>query len=164
MVISWQVTIDDWLITTCQSWWLYRGDSRQTDNWFLTTCQLWRLHQNEIKFRNWVQDQGNIFKNKTKTKSFIWSFVRDFFYIFFFSVALHPQRPCGLLGTGSPGRPPRLSHSSWASMLPYVHRDHKDYQGSGAQDVYLDFHTAPELWAQVFCSVLFYVHRDYKDY
>ena len=29
-----------------------------------------------------------------------------------FSVALRPQRPYGLLGTGSPGRPPRLSHSS----------------------------------------------------
>ena len=30
------------------------------------------------------------------------------------NVALRPQRPRGLLGTGSPGRPPRLSHSSWA--------------------------------------------------
>ena len=25
-----------------------------------------------------------------------------------FDVALHPQRPLGLLGTGSPGRPPRF--------------------------------------------------------
>ena len=32
---------------------------------------------------------------------------------FKFKVALRPQRPCRLLGTGSPGRPPRLSHSSW---------------------------------------------------
>ena len=31
---------------------------------------------------------------------------------FFFSVALRPQRPSGLLGPGSPGRLPRLSHSS----------------------------------------------------
>ena len=31
-----------------------------------------------------------------------------------FSLALRPQRPSGWLGTGSPGRPPRLSHSSWA--------------------------------------------------
>ena len=31
-----------------------------------------------------------------------------------FSVVLRPQRPYGLLGTGSPGRPPRLPHSSWA--------------------------------------------------
>ena len=29
-----------------------------------------------------------------------------------FSVAVRPQRPYGLLGTGSPGLPPRLSHSS----------------------------------------------------
>ena len=34
--------------------------------------------------------------------------------LFFFSVALHPWRLYGLLGMGSPGRPPRLSHSSWA--------------------------------------------------
>ena len=32
-----------------------------------------------------------------------------------FSLALHAQRPLGLLGTGSPGRPPQLSHSSWAA-------------------------------------------------
>ena len=31
-----------------------------------------------------------------------------------FNVALRPQRPYGLLGTGSQGQPPRLSHSSWA--------------------------------------------------
>ena len=31
---------------------------------------------------------------------------------FRFSVALRPQKPLGLLGTGSPGCPPRLSHSS----------------------------------------------------
>ena len=30
-------------------------------------------------------------------------------------------------------------------MLLYVHRDDKDYQGRGAQDGHLDFHTAPEL-------------------
>ena len=29
-----------------------------------------------------------------------------------FNFASHPQRPKGLLGTGSPGWPPRLSHSS----------------------------------------------------
>ena len=31
-----------------------------------------------------------------------------------FNVALRPQRPWGLLRTGSPGRPLRLSHSFWA--------------------------------------------------
>ena len=35
-----------------------------------------------------------------------------------FSVALRPQRPYGLLGTGSPGCPPRFPHSWWA-LLPY---------------------------------------------
>ena len=34
-----------------------------------------------------------------------------------FIVALRPQRPHGLLETGSPGRPPRFSHSSWALWL-----------------------------------------------
>ena len=29
-----------------------------------------------------------------------------------FNVALHLQRPQGLLGAGSPGKPPRISHSS----------------------------------------------------
>ena len=33
-------------------------------------------------------------------------------FLFEFSAALRPQRPSGLLGTGSPGRPPPLSHSS----------------------------------------------------
>ena len=36
---------------------------------------------------------------------------------FRFNVALRPQKPSGLLGTGSQGRPPRPSHSSWA--LPH---------------------------------------------
>ena len=32
-----------------------------------------------------------------------------------------------------------------SSMLLYVHRDHKDYKGRGAQDGHLDLHTAPRL-------------------
>ena len=32
-----------------------------------------------------------------------------------------------------------------SSVLLYVHRDHKDRSGRGAQDGHLDFHTAPEL-------------------
>ena len=59
------------------------------------------------------------------------------------------------------GRPPRLSHSPWAlfllllcffvfftsssSVLLYVHGDRTGFQGQGAQDGHLDFHTAPEL-------------------
>ena len=31
-------------------------------------------------------------------------------------------------------------------MLVNVHRDHTDYQRQGAQEVHLDFHTAPEVW------------------
>ena len=37
------------------------------------------------------------------------------------------------------------SPSSYCSVLLYVHRDIKDYQGWGAQDGQLDFHTAPKL-------------------
>ena len=33
-----------------------------------------------------------------------------------FSVALRPHKPSGLLGTGSPGWPPRSSHSSWGLL------------------------------------------------
>ena len=36
-------------------------------------------------------------------------------WIFKFSVAVRPQRPYGLLGTGSPGGPPPLSHSFWGT-------------------------------------------------
>ena len=34
-------------------------------------------------------------------------------------------------------------------MLLYARRDHKTYQGRGAQDGHLDFHTAPELRREV---------------
>ena len=37
-----------------------------------------------------------------------------------FNVALRPQRPYGLLGTESPGRPPRLPHSSCPPCCPLV--------------------------------------------
>ena len=52
-------------------------------------------------------------------------------------------------------RPSRLSHSCWTlrssnSLLLYVHRDRTDYQGRGAQDGHLDFHTARELWKQYY--------------
>ena len=38
-------------------------------------------------------------------------------------------------------------------VLLYVHRDHKDSNGRGAQDVHLDLHTAPEFWNYVFCDL-----------
>ena len=66
-----------------------------------------------------------------------------------FIVALRPSRPYGLLGTGSPGRPPRLSHSSWALFFSIALRPQRLYWllGTGAQDGHLDFHTAPEFWS-----------------
>ena len=36
---------------------------------------------------------------------------------------------------------------SSSSMLLYVHRDHKDNSGRGAQDSHLDYDTAPRLWS-----------------
>ena len=39
---------------------------------------------------------------------------------FFSTVVLRPQTPYGPLGIGSPGRPPRLSHSSWALVTHNV--------------------------------------------
>ena len=33
-------------------------------------------------------------------------------------------------------------------MFLYIHRDHQDYWGRGAQDGHLDFHAAPELGAK----------------
>ena len=60
-------------------------------------------------------------------------------------VLLYDRRNRRLIRGGSPGRPPRLSHSSWA--LIYVHRNRRFFRklGTGAQDGHLDFHTAPEL-------------------
>ena len=40
----------------------------------------------------------------------------------FFSVASRPQRPYGLLWTGSPGRPPRLLHSPTTWHASHVYR------------------------------------------
>ena len=34
---------------------------------------------------------------------------------------------------------------NYSSELPYVHRDHKEYWGRGAQDGHFEIHTAPEL-------------------
>ena len=55
------------------------------------------------------------------------------------------RTPPGLLGTGRPGRPPRLAHNSLAlsrlfsSVLRYVHRNRQAYLGWGAQDGHLNF-------------------------
>ena len=44
--------------------------------------------------------------------------------------------------------------SASSSVVLYVHRDHKDYQGRGAQDVHLDLHTAPQLLSLPVCLAL----------
>ena len=49
---------------------------------------------------------------RTSTSTF--TQLRSSEHTHFFSFALRPQRPYRPLGTGSPGRPSRLSHSSWA--------------------------------------------------
>ena len=41
-----------------------------------------------------------------------------------------------------PTHRPTYVLSLFSSMLPYVHRDHKDFQRRGTQDGHLDFHAA----------------------
>ena len=51
-------------------------------------------------------------------------------------LTFYVQKPSGLLSTGNPGRPPRLSHSS----LALTEKPHcMDYRGRGAQHGSLDF-------------------------
>ena len=61
-------------------------------------------------------------------------------------------------------RPSRLPHRSWAlsssSVLLYANRSHKAYQGRGAQDGLLDFHTAPELCC---CPLLVYTNVHFSQ-
>ena len=46
-----------------------------------------------------------------------------------------------------------LNYLFFSQMLLYVHRDHKDCWGRGAQDSHIDFHTAPELRNHNFTNV-----------
>ena len=87
-----------------------------------------------------------------------------------------PQRPYGLLGTGSPGRPPRLSHTApelghvlFNDALPRPEmvqlsvalRPQRPYGllGTGSPG------RPPRLSHSLdtCCSMLLYVHRDRKD-
>ena len=90
-----------------------------------------------------------------------------------FNQALWPQRPKGLSGTGSPGRPPRLSHSSWTlryygSVLLYVPRDHTDcssvllYVPRDHTDCSSVLLYVPRDHTDC-SSVLLYIHRNHKD-
>ena len=76
---------------------------------------------------------------------------------FEFSVALRPQRPYGLLGTGSPGHPFRFLHTSWALFFSVALRPQKPYGLLG---------TATLTFTQsLSCSsLLFYIYRDRTDY
>ena len=69
------------------------------------------------------------------------------FFLFHFAAALHPRRPYGLLGTGSPGCPPLLSHSFWALLfflLPLQMLLKSTETIRIIRD--LDFHTTPEFY------------------
>ena len=59
---------------------------------------------------------------------------------FDFNVDLRAQGPYGLLGTGSSGRPPRLSHSSWT--LNQSHRRLPLLPWEGSQKTYLSVATS----------------------
>ena len=85
-----------------------------------------------------------------------------------FSVALRPQRPQALLRIGSPGRPPRLSHSSWAlrwlvqccftsTKIRSSVRDREPRTVTSTFTQLLSF-------VQLLRSVLLYVHRDHKHF
>ena len=69
---------------------------------------------------------------------------------------LYVHRNRRFIRDGSPGRPPRLSHSSW-DLNPtqlkccFTSTETVGLLGTGALDVHLNFHTAPELWRR-FCK------------
>ena len=68
-------------------------------------------------------------------------------------VLLYIHRTRRFIRDGSPGWPPRLSHSSWALCPSWLveccvtSTETVGLLGTGAQDVHIDFHTAPELCA-----------------
>ena len=66
----------------------------------------------------------------------------------------------GIELTSSAHQPNANADTRSGSTLFYVHRDHIDYCGRGAQGGHLDFHTVPELCS----SALLYVHRGHIDY
>ena len=87
--------------------------------------------------------------------------------IFNYRVALRPQKPFGLLATGSPGWPPRLSHSSWPltglvqfySTSTETARTISDGKPRTATSTFTQLLTSDRP-----CSMLLYVHRDSPDY
>ena len=78
---------------------------------------------------------------------------------FFFHGALGPQKPSGLLGTESPGRPPRLLHSSWAP-LSWCFRSTETIRTIRPRTATSTFTQPPSSEALPASSVSLYVHRD----
>ena len=76
-----------------------------------------------------------------------------------FSVASRPQRPQGLLWTGNPGRPHRLSHTSEHSSSVQCcftsTETARTVRDGCAQGGHFDFHTAPELCSHLTKGVQF---------
>ena len=59
--------------------------------------------------------------------------------------ALRPQKRGGLLGTGIEGGRGRKSQGSTADIVHFTSTETVGLLETGAHDVHLDFHTAPEL-------------------
>ena len=79
-------------------------------------------------------------KPGTSTSTFTQLLSSDLLWPSSSNIALCPQRPCRLLGMGSPGRPTRLSHSSRAlhhgylqESLPMMFFWHLDSKGAGGE-------------------------------
>ena len=80
------------------------------------------------------------------------SMPRNLCFFFLFKCCFTSTETIRLIRDGSPGRPPRLSHSSWALTLQrsgqfnVALRPQKPLGllGTGSSDGHLDFHTAPE--------------------
>ena len=79
---------------------------------------------------------------------------------FKFNVALRPQSLCGLLGTGSPRRPPRLPHSSWVRSFNVALRPRRPQRllGTGSQP-----RTATLTFTQFLSSVYSFVRLDFLN-
>ena len=82
----------------------------------LTHCIKYHHQKQTNKKQNKTTTKQNNPPNSHPSKTNYWqssTMKERRLMMFNFRVALRPQKPYGLLATGSPGRPPRLSHSSW---------------------------------------------------
>ena len=83
-----------------------------------------------------------------------------------FTVALRPQRPYGLLGTWTPGRPSLRSPSSWtqstAALVQCYCTSSRDRTGSPERPPRISYSSCA-LRTVFVCSLLLYVHRNHTD-